>query len=268
MKLKNKEKEIIKLYTEENSTCKIAKLLNCDDESIREILLKNNIKIRKRSDYRQYKVNDLFFENINNEEKAYCLGLWFSDGYNNEKDNCVCLKMTDLDILEKVKEVLKFNGKIYLQKKYKQNERNVYSLRIFSKKLSQDLSKLGCFQKKTYHINFPINIDKRIIPCFIRGLFDGDGCISFNHNKNKRRYNIVKITGTKNICEGLQNYLKYGKICLAKKNLKTGYESYNWQIQNKNDIVKFLNLIYNNSCIHMDRKFNKSREFLNNEFSP
>lgn len=252
-----KEKEIIKLYNQNRNMREISKKYNTNRFMISNILKKNNIKIRNRSNYHKYKVNELFFENIDNEKKAYCLGIWYADGCNFAKENCIIISLKDLDVIKKIKKTMNFNGPITKIKE--ENYALLYKLTIYHKKLSQDLIKWGCVQRKTYCLNFPKNISEELMPHFIRGLFDGDGCIC-PVTKSKRW--CVSITGTKDICNGLRNYLNYGYVYINRKNINNHHETYIWTTKGQREVKYFLDYIYNNAVIYMNRKFKKYQKFL------
>lgn len=68
---------------------------------------------------------------------------------------------------------------------------NRYSIHFCSKKVTSDLLKIGLHSSKSFSCNF-LNIDDRFIWHFIRGLFDGDGCISIiNGRKGRLSFSLI-----------------------------------------------------------------------------
>lgn len=63
---------------------------------------------------RIYKVNENYFEKIDTPEKAYILGFFYADGYNNEEIGVLefVQKEERIDILEQIKECLECDYKI------------------------------------------------------------------------------------------------------------------------------------------------------------
>jgi len=124
---------------------------------------------------RIYKVNENYFEKIDTPEKAYVLGFFYADGYNNQKIGVLEFVQIKerLDILEQIREQLLCNYNI---KEYTSGK---YTLNICSKKMSSDIANAGAVQNKSDLLEFPSEqiISKELIPHFIRGYFDGDGCI-------------------------------------------------------------------------------------------
>jgi intein/homing endonuclease len=50
-------------------------------------------------------------------------------------------------------------------------------IRLSGQNLHHSLVKHGCAEKKSLVLQFPTNISSELISHFIRGYFDGDGCI-------------------------------------------------------------------------------------------
>ena len=210
---------------------------------------------------RKYKLNENFFEKIDSEEKAYFLGLLYADGYINET-----LNMVDLTLHKQDKEILdKLIVYLYPQGRPLKIIRNDYiRLVINSKKIVEDLKLHGCFQKKTFKLEFPIILNE-LIKHFIRGYFDGDGCITID---NKKTLNI-SIVGT-------INFLNVIKQILCKE-CKLNNTVYDNRHPNRNNNIRALryggniimnriyHYLYDNSIIYLTRKKNKFLDILENK---
>lgn len=63
---------------------------------------------------RIYKVNENYFESIDTPEKAYILGFFYADGYNNQEIGVLefSQQKEHIDILKQIKECLGCNYKI------------------------------------------------------------------------------------------------------------------------------------------------------------
>lgn len=98
------------------------------------------------------------------------------------------------------------------------------------------------------------NIPNNFKNAFIRGYFDGDGSFSFDE---KRKRGTLAIRGTNELLLGIINTLEISTYCLKQ------YDSIpNLSISAKKNIKKFFELIYKNSTIHLDRKRNKIKVFV------
>lgn len=121
------------------------------------------------------------------------------------------------------------------------------SVTVYSNYLVNRLFELGCVNNKTFKIEFP-KLNDEHISHFIRGYFDGDGCIS----KVKNKWYHITIAGN----EGFIFSLK--KILLDKGILKINIYSSGkikiLSITNLTDVVKFKNIIYNYDTVFLERK--------------
>lgn len=191
---------IINYYRKQGMTYKqISNKLEISTKTIWKILSSQNI-VKKHN---KTTFHD-FFEKIDSEEKAYFLGLLMADGSVSSIRNTITisLKKEDLHIIETFRSILKNNNIITKTK-------NNYRLVVYSKKMVNDLIKLGCVDRKTYtNSQFPlISID--MINHFIRGYFDGDGhigmCESYSKHKNYKRINYTFYILLQ---ENYKNYVK------------------------------------------------------------
>ena len=131
-----------------------------------------------------YRINQDYFEKIDSHEKAYILGFIYADGYNREDVLELVQIASRKDILEKIREAFKSNHPI---KEYTPGK---FTLNIANKKLCSDLNKLGAVRNKSLILKFPSFIEDSLMPSFILGYFDGDGCVW----NGKRKKMIVKDT--------------------------------------------------------------------------
>ena len=216
----------------------------------------------------KYKINETYFEKIDTEDKSYFLGLIFADGYLNEKRKYVSISLQDIDvdILQKLKLSIETNKPLQYIKRKEENTRNQYRLEITRKKITEDLLKLGVSQKKSLTAspsklhNLPENIKKS----FLRGYFDGDGSLTFYKVKNT-------LNSTVNICCTKEFYTYFSEFiqkiikvnCTLSKRFKDDTNIYDLRICGNRNVKKFLEFLYENSTIFLDRKWLKYKEFIN-----
>jgi intein-encoded DNA endonuclease-like protein len=92
------DNNIIQWYKNGMSLTKIANLLNVSHVTILKYLKFNNIERRSANDcHRIYEINELLFDNVNNESIVYFLGFLFADGCNMLKNNFVKLEIAQQD---------------------------------------------------------------------------------------------------------------------------------------------------------------------------
>lgn len=221
-------------------------------------------KSKTRSNCRKYTVDEHYFEKVDTQEKAYILGFLYADGYNYEKRGRVKLTLAkkDVDILHKIKECFKTNRPLYSI----ENKDGCYEELIFvNVKISDDLRKLGMVQAKTHILTFPDFLQEELIRHFIRGYFDGDGCLTGSYNKRCTTYFSwnVSIIGTTTFLDTIGKILK-NKIDVN-HNLTTRHKNSpnikTLMFKGKNQISRFLDWIYEDSTIHLDRKYGYYQRF-------
>lgn len=197
------------------------------------------------------KSNELFFEIIDSIEKAWILGFLYADGCVSGNRLSVQLAEKDLEIIQKIKNILGFQGKLY---KSTSNGKPQVSLMLTSTKMTNDLRSIGCSERKTHTLKFP-SLDEYLIPHFVRGYFDGDGCITYNKHRNGPKINIKSTEKFLSFLKGVLSSLGISSS-LYKQNHA---EVYNLDISGYNSVVRFGNMIYKDSesANRMDRKFNR-----------
>jgi len=226
---------------------------------------------------RRYTLKEDYFNVINTEQKAYFLGLLYADGYNAEDKNYISISLVekDVDIVEKLRDVLSSDRPLYTIDFHDQNSQPQKKLHINSKKLSQQLSKLGCKQRKTFTLKFPTEkqVPILLIRHFIRGYFDGDGSMSrYKVAKETSDKFIVCIVSTEKYCLKLSKILKKQLKINCYLNTRFPERDNTTRqlfISGRKQVVKFLSWIYDNSSIYLDRKYKHYiEEFKNSEPQP
>lgn len=240
-------------------------MYNFNHHSIAAVLDEYHVDRRDASHCnRTYSVNDEYFDNIDTQNKAYFLGFLFADGNNCMQKSTIriSLQEKDRDILEKLRIDAGSNKPLCL--KSSENKRNngegydykdQYALDVCNKHWCERLSELGCVPNKSLVLKFPDYLSDEMLPHFIRGYFDGDGCIvnakSGNHN--------INLTSTKDFCISVQNIVfnLFGiKSYIHPASNKNGITSV-WTLSKKQDIKTFLDWIYKDAELYLERKYNR-----------
>jgi len=259
---------IIHLYcNEDKSPYKIAELFGTSPQTIRNLLRRNNIDIHEIGYYnRKFSLNEIFFEEIDTEEKAYWLGFLYADAYISETKHKIRLNLQSEDVnhLYKFRETLSTEKPIKVTTK--KNGNKVYYLNyieLSSKKMVNDLKNKGCFQNKSLLLKFPNNdiVPENLKSHFIRGYFDGDGSLHVSRVYKPTGYKFYRISfvGTERFLKDLKKHLKCERLKLENK--KTHFVL---QINGNRQIREILsNIIYKDATIFLERKYNKYLEFMN-----
>lgn len=264
---KEQEQEIIQKYSSGISKNALHLEYKVSEGTIKRALQRNNITIRQvqETNISHYYINSAFFEKDKiTSESAYVLGLLASDGYVAEKENCVCieLKATDTQLLIDVNEVLENEREI---KTYSRENRNDTSkLYFFSKKMVQDLAYFDIIPNKTYlNVNFAKHIPCEYFFDFIRGFFDGDGCITKSNGSLRWQLDGVSLSTFQTIQSFFEKIGIELKIRIEKDKRST-IPKYRLYCYSKKRCKQIFELLYtNNPKLKMQRKYEKFLLLLN-----
>ena len=210
---------------------------------------------------RKYTVDESFFETIDTPEKAYIMGWFYSDGSNSVSPNIAKIDVAEdsADILIKIREAIGSNARIIPIKNSAnsyagEKAQMLYRLGIYNKVVSNQIAALGISGNVTYTRTWPEWLTEDLEPHFIRGLIDGDGCISIS----KKKGFTISYYGTKMMCEGLSEVLSKIGVEHRHKIDKNGHHFI--RIMKQAECVKFADYIYNDATIYLNRKHDKYLE--------
>jgi predicted transcriptional regulator len=265
------EEELRKMYLEEKmSAQEIADKYNCCNASVLKYMEICDIERRKTREYvidRSNKtVNENFFKEWN-KEVAYVLGVLITDGSIDRATGNIRLSMTDFDVIEAVAKAMDLKGGIVDRSLKKGKPQRLLS--ICRSNMLTDLIALGLTARdKTLKQRFP-DVPTEYRSHFLRGVFDGDGCIVARTRKtpnnyiSKSREVTVITTSSLSMAKGVARTLKeelnierevYHQI---KKNDNRA-DVYRVNIYNGNDINEFFKYIYQDKeYLYMKRKYEK-----------
>ena len=258
------KQEIIKYYLSQPMTMKqVEDKYELSHPTITKIL--KDVPKYTKAKLNNPNMKEHFFQEINEEAKAYFLGLLISDG-NVFKDNTgrqasisITLDLKDEYMLAKFKEVLQANTSVG------HDGRGCGQIAVRSNIMAEDLAKYGVVPRKSYNTYLPL-ISKEMMPHLIRGIFDGDGSIMAKPNPSNDGHNrflhSISFCGTHQLMEDISNYI------LENLGIKTAVYDYKdrnlseLKIQNISNIAKFGYWIYRNSTIFLNRKKDIFNDFL------
>lgn len=222
------------------------------DISLRQYynLLKLN-NVERKNKVVRYNFDEDYFESIDTEDKAYFLGFIVADGCISDKTNTIKIIQKEIDILYEFKKYINSDGGIFTSK-----NKNISSFSVSSAKTKNDLEKLGIHSNKTMVVKYP-GIPDNLQNHFMRGVFDGDGCITLRTDKRDNQQR-----GQVNICSGSYDFIKdyYDKLVLF-ANLsgrnkircpKGTYHVVDWG--GLSDVENIYNFLYKDSTIYLKRK--------------
>lgn len=209
-------------------------------------------------------------EKVANDVEAYILGFLYADGTvvaNGAKTKTyktlnIKVKRTDDEVLFKMNKYLNGNIKYYneeLNGKLFEKAR----LSVYDKNLCNRLIKLGITPNKTYEENSFVfdNIPDEYKWSFIRGYFDGDGCI--NSNKNNQ-FTFELCSRNKKILESILNFIKMYINTSSK--ITKGDGVFRIRIGGNRLVIEIRNYLYDNASIYLNRKYEKFMEIKSPEY--
>ncbi len=259
--ISEKEKlQIINLRNSDKlSTNGIAKFLGISSGIVCRVIKKYQLEKRV---FKKNKFNENYFNSISSEHQAYFLGLMYADGYNDNVRNVanIQLQEKDKEILDSFSRVLCCNYKLqFIDKSKHPTHQSCYRLNLVSQKMSSDLARLGCIAKKSLILKFPAEnqVPKYLWRHFIRGYFDGDGGIGFWLCGNYHKMNCA-ITSSKDFCLSLKYYIENAvKVSCYIANIKNHDNTKRICISGNCQILKFLDWLYKDANVFMERKYQK-----------
>lgn len=210
---------------------------------------------------RKYSVNEKLMDNIDTEEKAYWLGFFYADAYNKEKTGQIIIELQERDRLHLSKCANFFGNprQPFVQLKNK-GKYIAYRLELNSKYLSKNLKSKGCHGAKSFNITFPEWLNINLIHHFIRGYFDGDGCIYIHQDQLG-----IEIVSTKEILDSIQNILKpLGVNSHISHPKKYTNNTYRLDFGGSRQSKIFCDWIYQNATIYLDRKYHLFQSYCEN----
>lgn len=228
-----------------------------------------------RGGHNRKRVNESFFKDWSSN-MSYVLGLIFSDGTIEDvrKSSRTCyfaISSDDRSLLAKVKKALSSGHTIYSRKprrvKFSSGKtylcRETFVLRVGNKKMFDDLIKLGLTPRKSLKMIFP-QIPPEYFSYFLRGYFDGDGCIMIKVPKGRvaQRVIVAFTSGCKNFLESLSEKLHFYLNVGFKEVYRNG-SSFNL-VYSKRSGLKILSFMYKDldKAPFLDRKYAIYKRYL------
>jgi len=195
---------------------------------------------------------------------AYVLGFFAADGTmvaNKRGAHFIEFHSTDKQLLFIVKKLFGSNHKISTRDKHNPKWKIGYRLQIGSNEMFGDLVSLGFTPNKSLTIEFP-KVPRRLLGDFIRGYFDGDGCVYFKKHRAKDRKRLRRVfssrftSGSKKFLQSLKIQLNFDGGFISQK--KGGYELV-FSHKNSLDLYR---LMYHNDChgLYLNRKYKLFRK--------
>lgn len=266
----HEKEQIISLWKQGKKATEICRTVDSlndrKPQTIYPILIKAGLyKKKPANDLRRYKVNDAYFDKIDNEHKAYWLGFMLADGYLVNSGHAtesfgMTLDIKDKYILKQLQKDLEtdypiheyeshnaFDGKTFIS--------NNCKIIIKSKRIFARLKELGFCTDKSHNAYIPEDsIPPELLHHFVRGYFDGDGSLA----KSGGKYHTYdfKLVGTYEVIHRVMEIL--GKNVKLTQRFPER-DNNNWQLNLCGDkqVFQICQWMYDGATIYLERKFER-----------
>lgn len=227
-----------------------------------------------RGGHNQKNFNENFFKKWSSQ-MAYILGFIAADGalIDARKSSRTCyttLSSNDKELLESIKLYMNSSHPISSRPAHFNKFRNgtffckeSFILRFGSKTMFQDLINLGITPRKSLRIKLP-KIPEKYFHLFLRGNFDGDGCINIYTRKRDGLVipQVIFTSGSKKFLTALgQTLSNYIKIYSYSVTWDSGAYRLRYKKKASVNIVKYM---YRNlkTAPYLERKYLKALPYL------
>ena len=257
------EDDVIKQYYTSKGYDELEKMLpNRNKKAIQSRAFKLGIK------YLSY--NKEYFKEIDGPTKAYWLGFLYADGYTTMDDRWgLEIMLSDKEHLQNLLNEIEYTGKM---KGRKRENTETCSVVIKNKLMTNSLIEKGVVPKKTEILKFPSPdiLNPIYYRDFIRGFFDGDGCITYvvkptvRKDRNNKIYK--RLSKEVNFCckskvfiEKINNILIENGICFRLSVNEQHNNLYYLRTSKMKTIKTFFDFIYDKSDEknRLKRKYDK-----------
>lgn len=223
---------------------------------------------------RRHSLNTHFFDTIHNEEQAYWLGFLWADGsWSKTAPRCsgpnrltLAQKLSEINHLQLFLNTLEAD---YPIRRFTGGYGTAVVAHINSRPLCISLKRLG-FARKDQRIHIP-PIPPSLLHHFVRGYFDGDGCLSVyqqtvgNTVINKQEWSLTGhpefITNIRQLIE--QNVAVSHRVKI--KTYKRTDKAVTLRYGRKSDIVALHDYLYQDATVYLDSKYQQFVEFFTRE---
>lgn len=192
-----------------------------------------------------------------NDDLAYCVGLLVSDGNLSKDGRHIVFVSKDRGLVKIFKTCLNLKNKVSVKNSGFNKNGKYYFVQFGDINFYRWLNNIGIQSNKSKTIS-GLKIPNKYFSNFLRGLLDGDGCVtSFKHPESRHPQIRVKFcSASKDFIIWLKDRIQKslsieGKIDTLPRVIDLIYYKHN--------SIKLLKRIYKNSTVFLNRKFEKAQ---------
>lgn len=246
--------EVVRLNNEGISLVQLGKKFGVTAGAISVALKRRNFHVINQQNL--LKFDNTVFDSIDSEEKAYWLGFIYADGWVSATDNTfeLSLGLKDTKHLQKFADFMNHSNNVRITDNYR------CRFCVTDKHLKKRLIELGCIPRKSLILEFPSEdqVPKQLLSHFIRGYFDGDGCIITKETSCVKL--VTSLLGTENVLEGIKRNANI--IANIRHDARRHLSCKHFALSaGKSEI--FLDYLYKDANVYLERKHNLYKNYLN-----
>lgn len=204
-------------------------------------------------------------------EMAYVLGYFAADGcmFRNPRGSYyIQFTSCDLQLIQTVQKLLGVSNAIEVQSRAASGHQTSYTLQVGSRRIFEKFRGLGFTPQKSLTLRFPL-VPRTCLSDFVRGYFDGDGCVIFGRYRRRvrrpARIGMVQfVSGSRRYLAHLHSALLAARV-VAGGCLTRGGRAHHLQYSTSDTrrLYKFLYQRNTLPCLERKReKFRRAMEFL------
>lgn len=236
---------------------KISKIFGINPDSLSLLCRQYGINKDNR---RKYTVDENYFENITTPEQVYWLGFLDADGYIYRNKITLTLQKQDEQTIQHLLDSIQSNKQI--QHKTVCLDGKYFSqsyVSIDSIKMVKDLEKYGCVPRKSLVLLPPSCLALELIPYWILGYMDGDGCVSVFLDKRTNTQRLkISFTGTYEVLIFIKQYFNTSANIVQEHRCTNN--TYCFSIT-ETKAIEFLHMVYSNKRIYQISLSRKREKF-------
>lgn len=144
-----------------------------------------------------------------------------------------------------------------------------YRMIVSGKELYSELLGLGMSPRKSLTLQWPEKLTEKLFPHFIRGYFDGDGCVGLYKSTTGADCAVATVAcGSKSFLDKMESVIRYS-AGTSRRNVRKIGRTNCWELRyNTSDAVRLGLYMYQGNpedCMH--RKRDKFYEIMNRKWS-
>lgn len=208
------EQQICEAYDSGTGVMRLAKQFVLHRATIQKTLIRNRVKLRKTSPY--INTYDVKFFDTYTAETCYWAGFILADGCVRSDRDCVNIHLQsgDREHLVKFAKSIGFAGQVEDDQKGKSCRISVAG-KWFPNALRDQFS---ISSRKSLTSTFPVQVPSKHWAHLIRGIFDGDGSISYVYQADGRIIPILSFIGTTALLGFLRKHFHTLGVSLKSRN--------------------------------------------------